>query len=125
MKSRNFDTRIHTAGSAASPQPLPITSEPQLVTPITTGPWGPSAISGPALSPPHRGRGGPSRIGGPPLSPPHGCVSVASPSRSWAQMSRALTAFGYDWSHVRLEISVRFPDRGGLRKGGGGPGASP
>src|SRR4051812_15043862 len=123
MKSRKCETRIHTPGSAASPQPLPITSAPQLVTPTITGPPGP-APSAPELGPQTPpGPGGPPAIGAPPLSPPHGCVSVALPSRSWAQMSSRLTAFGYDCSHVRLEISVKFPDRGGLGKGGGGPGA--
>src|SRR3954468_3986169 len=51
MNEANDDTRMATFGSERSPQPTSITSPPQLVTPICTGPFGVCTITGPPLSP--------------------------------------------------------------------------
>src|SRR4051794_5687123 len=51
MNEANDDTRMATFGSERSPQPTSITSAPQLVTPICTGPLGVCTITGPPLSP--------------------------------------------------------------------------
>src|SRR5262245_17434829 len=53
MNAANDDTRIGTCGRCFTPQSPPITSGPQLVTPICTGPVGVETIVGPPLSPAH------------------------------------------------------------------------
>src|SRR3954454_11867293 len=51
MKDAKEETRMATLGSERVPQATSITSAPQLVTPICTGPAGVCAMIGPPLSP--------------------------------------------------------------------------
>src|SRR5689334_25085974 len=89
MNEVNEETRMATWGSRLTPHLASLTSGPQLVMPISTGPC---AVC--------------TRVG-PPLSPGHACTSGACLLlRSCVQISDAMIVFGYARAHLDAEITV-------------------
>src|SRR3954451_3990669 len=92
MNEANDDTRMKTPGRGLEPHLASLTSGPQLVMPIWTGPCGVSVRKGPPLSPGQAWTSGARLL-----------------FRSCPQISEAMTAFGYAFAHFDAEMTVMSP----------------
>src|SRR5690349_18461301 len=92
MNDANAEVRMYTPGRCRRPHLASLTSGPQLVMPICTGPWDVW------------------RMNGPPLSPGQACTSGARrDARSCPQISDAMIAWGYARLHAAGEMTFMCP----------------